>query len=70
MARNHILWLCSPVTLKLNFGLYSQRNITTNETFEYSYPLHEISNNVVYATSDASDQPAHMRSLIRSFASL
>ena len=32
-------------------------------------PQHEISNNVVCATSKASDQPAHMRSLIRAFAS-
>ena len=32
-------------------------------------PPHEISNNVVCATSKASDQPAHMRSLIRAFAS-
>ena len=32
-------------------------------------PLHEISNNVVCATSRASDQPAHTRSLIRAFAS-
>ena len=32
-------------------------------------PWHEISNNVVCATSKASDQPAHMRSLIRAFAS-
>ena len=32
-------------------------------------PVHEISNNVVCATSRASDQPAHMRSLIRAFAS-
>ena len=31
--------------------------------------MHEISNNVVRATSKASDQPAHMRSLIRAFAS-
>ena len=31
-------------------------------TFE---PRHEISNNVVCATSKGSDQPAHMRSLIR-----
>ena len=31
-------------------------------------PQHEISNNVVCATSKASDQPAHMRSLIRAFA--
>ena len=30
---------------------------------------HEISNNVVYATSKVSDQPAHTRSLIRAFAS-
>ena len=33
-------------------------------------PVHEISNNVVCATSKASDQPAHTRSLIRAFASL
>ena len=31
---------------------------------------HEISNNVVCATSKASDQPAHTRSLIWEFASL
>ena len=31
-------------------------------------PRHEISKNVVGATSKASDQPAHMRSLIRAFA--
>ena len=35
--------------------------ITHSYTFE---PRHEISNNVVCATSKASDQPAHMRSLI------
>ena len=34
-------------------------------TFE---PRHEISNNVVCATSNGSDQPAHTRSLIRAFA--
>ena len=32
-------------------------------------PVHEISNNVVCATSKASDQPAHTCSLIRAFAS-
>ena len=32
-------------------------------------PQHEISNNVVYATSKGSDQPVHTRSLIRAFAS-
>ena len=31
---------------------------------------HDISNNVVCATSKVSDQPAHTRSLIRAFASL
>ena len=31
--------------------------------------MHEISNNVICATSKASDQPAHTRSLIRAFAS-
>ena len=30
-------------------------------------PMHEISNNVACATSKASDQPAHTRSLIRAF---
>ena len=32
-------------------------------------PRREISNNVVCATSKGSDQPVHMRSLIRAFAS-
>ena len=32
-------------------------------------PCHEISNNVVCETSKASDQPAHMHSLLRAFAS-
>ena len=32
-------------------------------------PRHEISNNVICATSKASDQPGHKRSLIRGFAS-
>ena len=31
-------------------------------------PWHEISNNLVCATSKGSDQPAHTRSLIRAFA--
>ena len=35
----------------------------------YIESQHEISNNVVCATSKGSDQPAHMRSLIRAFAS-
>ena len=36
-----------------------------NITFE---PWHEISNNLVCATSKGSDQPAHTRRLIRAFA--
>ena len=32
-------------------------------------PVHEISNNVICATSKGSDQPAHTRTLIRAFAS-
>ena len=32
-------------------------------------PRHEISNNVVCATSKGTDQPVHMCSLIRAFAS-
>ena len=36
-----------------------------NITFE---PRHEISNNVVCATSGGSDQPVHTRSLSRAFA--
>ena len=43
--------------------LDSDSSSVTNE------PVHEISNNVVCATSKASDQPAHTRSLIRAYAS-
>ena len=35
-----------------------------------SEPVHEISNNVICATSKASDQPALTRNLIRAFANL
>ena len=38
----------------------------TEELYE---PQHEISNNVVCATSKCSDQPSHTRSLIRAFPS-
>ena len=37
--------------------------------YMYNKPVHEISNNVVCATSKGSDQPAHTRSLIKAFAS-
>ena len=48
------------------FLKYSNKTAFNRNTFE---PVHEISNNVVCATSNASDQPAHMRSLIRALAS-
>ena len=44
------------------------RRVFTKNTLKYE-PVHEISNNEVCATSKASDQPAHTRSLIRAFAS-
>ena len=46
--------------------IWNERMKKTNQSFE---PWHEISNNVVCATSKGSDQPAHTRSLIRAFAS-
>ena len=49
------------------------RNISVKcyriRTLKIFKPVHEISNNVVYATSKASDHPANTRSLIRAFAS-
>ena len=36
-------------------------------TLEIYEPRHEVSNNVICATNKASDQPAHMRCLIRAF---
>ena len=50
----------------LPLKLYSVDHTSLSYTFE---PRHEIPSNVVYATSKASDQPAHTRSLIRAFAS-
>ena len=44
------------------------RRKNINHTLVYE-PVHGISNRVVCATSKASDQPAHMRRLIRAFAS-
>ena len=53
--------------LKCNvLGQDFQGRLYLRRSFE---PVHEISSNVVCATSKASDQPAHMRSLITAFAS-
>ena len=54
------------LTLSLNFKILLQCYVDGESAFE---PRHEISNNVVYANSKASDQPAHTRSLIRALAS-
>ena len=58
----HILRMMQKNTLKM----------TELQSFKYIglliEPVHEISNNVACATSKASDQPAHTRSLIRAFA--
>ena len=40
-----------------------------NKMYLIFEPRNEISNNVVYATGNASDQPVRMRSLIRALAS-
>ena len=53
------LWLCGGV-------LKGNCTILVCKVYE---PVHEISNNVVRATSKSSDQPAYTRSLIRAFAS-
>ena len=55
--------LCSEINAYLK-----QIKIVFSQSERYE-PVHEISNNVVCATSKASDQPAHTRSLIRAFAS-
>ena len=61
--------------------IYKDQNISINEEYISiniclkigiklrNDPWHGISNNVVCATSKASDLPAHTRSLIRAFAS-
>ena len=53
------------------FAIHNSRKCDISACFilKENEPRHEISNNVVCATSKASDQPAHVRSLIRAFAS-
>ena len=54
------------IALEIGYALVLvELKLEKNSTYE---PRHEISNNVVCATSKASDQPAHTRSLIRAFA--
>ena len=58
-------------SVSLSFtGSYKYTNKMQRICYMYKIePRHEISNNVVCATSKASEQPAHPRSLIRAFAS-
>ena len=59
-----------PSSLLLFLNSIKKFNNTRALVFKSSIyePGDEISNNVVCATSKASDQPAHTRSLIRAFA--
>ena len=66
---------CIMVSQRLNGTRPPRRHLHERRrqlSFDNSYkiePVHEISNNVVCASSKASDQPAHACSLIRAFAS-
>ena len=71
------LYICTPVTCNYSSRIIiilSRRKMTSEycncipSTKLWYEPVHGISNNVVCATSKASDQPAHTRSLIRAFA--
>ena len=52
-----------------NPDIQIQINASFSGWGEIYEPVREISNNVICATSKASGQPAHTRSLIRAFAS-
>ena len=60
---------CKYICIICNDYKYISSSSKLGWKFITTEPVHEISNNVVCATSKASDQPAHMRSLIRAFAS-
>ena len=62
----HIIMLLSTIP-KIN-SLVTEPNYSC--MISIIEPWHEISNNMVCATSRGSDQPAHNRSLIRAFDSL
>ena len=64
VVREKEAWTNAEITVTVN-GQQAQYNPPAGKIYE---PVHEISNNVVCATSKASDQPAHTRSLIRAFA--
>ena len=65
---NTLVNRADPDQAALVSAAWSESTLFANGNMIYE-PVHEISNNLVCATSKASDQPAHMRSLIRAFAS-
>ena len=59
---------CILVSTCLVYRLMDFNFVIASPSTKYE-PVHEISSNMVCATSKASYQPAHTRSLIRAFAS-
>ena len=66
-----LIWHLMPYLFLFSLAMSITRGLLcdTWKVMKVNEPVHEISNNVVCATSIASDQPAHTRSLIRAFAS-
>ena len=60
---------CNPECTKYTCRLYSKEGLAVLRERKKYEPVREISNNMVCATSKASDQPGHTHSLIRAFAS-
>ena len=63
------LWLFYNCFLIYTQAMVHQTAIPVLTVYQLFEAEHGISNNVVCATSKASDQPVHMRNLIRAFAS-
>ena len=65
------IWVFTVVTIEISdeWTYVSMSKDLSRKCLEIYEPRHESSNNVACATSKGSDQPAHMRSLIRAFAS-
>ena len=65
-------WVCLQLVISVfpdHIHLLLIMFLMSTDTYHNNEPVHEISNNVVCATSKGSDQPAHTRSLIRAFPS-
>ena len=73
----HLTWACGKKILvsdkecdeQIDIGIRMKKRAQKGYGLHVSIIVHEISNNVVCATSKGSDQPAHTRSLVRAFAS-